>query len=320
MQGSAGDARGAVYVEFIICFMPVFLLFLGVVQLAFMASAKLVVQHAAVMGARSAMVVLEDDDPERYGPEGFGVIDYGSSGSSGTSQSNPVMNRLAGWFGAPVGQLAGRAGLSRGGPRLKDIRKAVYVPLMALAPPFRLVAGWFDSGLRQAFGWSGAGSSSLAGAIGSSPGQRFAAGLLYNRAAAVVTFHRPGSREIFEGAYGPTDSATVRVTYLFHCAVPLVSRFMCERPFGLSGAEASAQEIRDAISDPAGLDPQRLAAMVGETRRSLQELRQSLELFSRAESFALTLTLVLADARFAQLSAQATMPIQGAGYYRRGDD
>jgi len=307
-------------VEFIICFIPVFVLFLGVVQLSFMALAKLVVQHAAVMGARSAIVVLEDDDPERYGGEGFGVIDYSGSGSSRRSGSDPVMSRLIDWFkGTKVGSLAVRAGLSRGGPRLREIRKAVYVPLSAVAPPPRLVNGWFDRGLRRVFGSSSAGSS-LGGAIGSAPWERFAAGLIYNRAAAVVTFHQPGSREIFEGAFGPTDSVTVRVTYLFHCAVPLVSRFTCDRPFGLSGVEANAREIRAAVSNPNRLDPQELAGMIGETRRSVQQVRQNLELFSRAESFALTLTLVLADARFAQLGAEATMPIQGAGYYRRGDD
>lgn len=312
----ASDGRGAVYVETIICFLPVFILFLGVVQLSFIASAKLVVRHAAVMGARSAIVVLEDDDPERYGEEAFGVIDYQGSGSSAGSTNEQRLPQIAEWFGGSADLPAGLAGAGKGGLRLREIRKAVYIPLLAVAPPPAEIARWFGPGGRAAFA-STRSEPGLGDAIGSSPWQRFAAGLVYNSAAAVVTFHRqPGSQEIFEGAFGPTDSVTVRVSYLFHCAVPLVSRFMCKRPFGLFGVFESAQWLRNSAHDPARFDPWTLGRMTGETGRRLQRLGRNLDLFSRAESPALTAALMLADARFAQLTAEATMPIQGAGYYR----
>jgi len=48
------DTRGAVYVEFLIAFMPVFVFFLCLLQLALLFSAKLVVKHATVTGSRSA--------------------------------------------------------------------------------------------------------------------------------------------------------------------------------------------------------------------------------------------------------------------------
>jgi hypothetical protein len=67
------DARGVVLVEFLIALLPVLLLFLSVLQLAVLGAAKLVVQHAAVAGARSACVVL-DDDPARYADEPRGAI------------------------------------------------------------------------------------------------------------------------------------------------------------------------------------------------------------------------------------------------------
>lgn len=60
------DARGAIYVEFLIAFMPVFVMFLGLVQLADLHQASVIVGHSAIMAARSAVVVLHDD-PQYYG-------------------------------------------------------------------------------------------------------------------------------------------------------------------------------------------------------------------------------------------------------------
>lgn len=60
------DARGAVYVEFLIVFMPLFVMFMSLVQLAFVQVANVVTKHAAVQAARAAIVVLPDD-PAFYG-------------------------------------------------------------------------------------------------------------------------------------------------------------------------------------------------------------------------------------------------------------
>lgn len=65
------DARGAVYVEFLIAFFPLFFFFLALVQLAFVTSANLITKHSAVTAARAAVVVLYDD-PKRYGGEPVG--------------------------------------------------------------------------------------------------------------------------------------------------------------------------------------------------------------------------------------------------------
>lgn len=60
------DARGAVYVEFLIVFLPLFVMFMSLVQFAFVQVANLVTKHAAVQAARAAIVVLPDD-PAYYG-------------------------------------------------------------------------------------------------------------------------------------------------------------------------------------------------------------------------------------------------------------
>ncbi len=62
------DRSGAVYVEFLIAFLPVFLFFSGLFQLGMIEIADLVTQHAAVTAARAAVVVLPDD-PAYYDTE-----------------------------------------------------------------------------------------------------------------------------------------------------------------------------------------------------------------------------------------------------------
>jgi hypothetical protein len=83
---------GGVYVEFLIAFLPVFFFFLGLVQLAFVQVANLVVKYAADRAVRAAVVVLPDD-PQYYG-------------------------------GVPVGSFTGQ--------RQSDIERAAQIPLATL--------------------------------------------------------------------------------------------------------------------------------------------------------------------------------------------
>jgi Flp pilus assembly protein TadG len=64
---------GAIYVEFLIAFLPVFVMFLGAVQLADLHQANLVVAHAAQMTTRAAVVVLPDD------PQYYNDVEVGSA-------------------------------------------------------------------------------------------------------------------------------------------------------------------------------------------------------------------------------------------------
>ena len=56
------DQRGAVYLEMLIAYVPVLAFFFGVLQLADIAAAHLIVQRAAGAAARAAVVVMPDDD------------------------------------------------------------------------------------------------------------------------------------------------------------------------------------------------------------------------------------------------------------------
>ena len=64
-RASRLDSRGAVYVEFLIAFIPVFVMFLSLVQLFDLHQAKIILHHAAFTGVRSAVVILPDD-PQFY--------------------------------------------------------------------------------------------------------------------------------------------------------------------------------------------------------------------------------------------------------------
>lgn len=62
------NQRGAVFVEFLIAFLPVFTFFLCLLQLALLFSVRLVAEHAALTAARSAAVIIADEKT-RYGNE-----------------------------------------------------------------------------------------------------------------------------------------------------------------------------------------------------------------------------------------------------------
>jgi hypothetical protein len=77
--------KGAVYVEFLIAFIPLFTFFMCMVQISFLRVAQLVNRHAAVVAARAAIVILPDD-PAGYGGEAVGA---------GTGQRLDAITRAA---------------------------------------------------------------------------------------------------------------------------------------------------------------------------------------------------------------------------------
>ena len=58
--------RGAVYVEFLIAFLPVLIMFMCLWQMSRLYTTGLAVEHAAITAARSGSVVFADD-PAQYG-------------------------------------------------------------------------------------------------------------------------------------------------------------------------------------------------------------------------------------------------------------
>jgi hypothetical protein len=248
------DDRGAVYVEFLLVFMPVFLFFLAVVELGFVYAGKLVVQHAATRAARAAAVIL-DDDPARYRGEPRGQLDL--AGSAGTP--SPIEAFMSG-----VG-LDGAGGDGAGGARFRDIRAAASVPLLASAPS----AAQLQDPER-----------SIASAIGQGSDRAGQGARRYNRAAMAVTFPTAPGATTFRSTFGTDDLVTVRVTYLLHCAVPLVPQLMCDSP----------GRLRSAL---------------------LPEEQAQLDL---------TFLSSLPGARFLVLRGEATLRNQGAGYLYAGQE
>lgn len=230
-------ARGVVALEFLLAFLPVFLLFLGIFQLALLAAAKLVVRHAAVTAVRAAVVVL-DDDPRHYAGAARGRIDEGAATRS------PIEARLA--ASSTAVDVAGLTGAAiRDGARMAAVRSAAHVPLLAIAPGAKLSAGVL--GLVR--------HSSAASAIGDSPATRIAVGLKgYLPLTTAVTLPvAPGSSELQE-AFAHADPVVVRVTHLVPCAVPLAGRLICNRLHwdprkGTLAAARVGAATRDALEE-----------------------------------------------------------------------
>ena len=217
------DTRAAVYVEFLVVFMPVFTLWLGMTQIGMLFAGDVIVQHAADAAARSAIVVLPDD-PARYGgPEESpkNTIDWSDSGSSEDSDPSGLAGILGGLRDAvPM----------TGDARLNTIRRAAYKPLLGISPTPSQI-GNLDS------------SQNVRSAVGGAP-TRLVTGIVYNLAAVSVTFpSAPGASGVqvdgiqtfpyTRDAARTERSLTTRVTYMFHCSVPFAAELMCDTPMGL---------------------------------------------------------------------------------------
>ncbi len=266
----ARDARGVVYVEFLIAFPPLFCLFLGICQLSLVTMARLIVRHAAYSAARSAIVVL-DEAPAGYDGAPRGSLSKGSGSTDEMvgrlfadvmDDASSVLGKVASaTVGSGVESTAPQAGA-----RMAPIRTAAYAPLLVLAPSRRLVSKNAEGSLLD----------SLGGGLA-----QLAFGLDYTRAASAVTIQAgPGSDTLVTEPVGRADAVTVRVTYLFACTVPLVRTLLCPSVLASSssaGAATSSAALKYAESN---------------------DLAQ----------------LVDPSTRFVAITAEATLPNQGAGY------
>ncbi len=299
----ARDERGAAYVEFLIVFIPVFMMFLGMIQAAMMYAANLVVTHAANTASRAAVVVL-DDQESRYGDEDRNSL---AGGGGGDSPMDSVGGLLE-WAG--LGSAGGVSGGSSGGgsdgasgERLSAIRSAASIPLLAVSPSFSQLMG----------------SESVYAAIGGNPAERGLTGAaLYNRTAVAVTFPTERGGSEFKTDYEDNEDVTVRVTYLFHCAVPLVNRIMCDDIISLKTGVplAAAQHLMDVTSSgTASLDEISAAVdRVQSARDRLTRAEPGVSELEQAESPSLSFLTAATGARFIVLRAEATMPNHGAPY------
>jgi len=265
-----------VYVEFLVVFLPLFLLFLGGVQAAFLYASQLGVRHAAATAARSAAVVL-DDDPRRY--DGAPRLSVTGDGGCGSSGARRLLSGVAKGVGMPqVGPGEGER--CTGGPRVTAVQTSAIARMIPFSPSFQYLA----------VGATGSGPLPL---IGKS---------LYSLAATVVSFPNSdgtGERETLSA----DDRPAVRVTYLHHCLVPIASLFACDRlPSLYTGFDTEMFKRGDW---------ERRAA----AQRRLKRSNPGFEtLLRRSSSPGLLFALVASSSRFAIQSADASLPIQGAAY------
>jgi len=293
----AGDQRGAAYVEFLIVFIPIFMMFLGMIQASMMYAANLVVTHSATTAARAAAVVL-DDQESRYGDEA-------RNSTAGTASSTDSVTTLTEGFLTGFGSAPASGGGDSGssGARLSAIRSAASIPLLAVSPSFSQLVG----------------SESVYSAIGGNPAERGLTGAaVYNRTAVAVTFPTARAGTEFRSEFEENEDVTVRVTYLFHCAVPLVNRIMCDDIVSLKTGVpvAAVQELAErTASGTASIEEiSGMIERIQDGRDRLARANPGLAELDQAESPWLSYLTAITGARFMVLRAEAVMPNHGAPY------
>jgi len=297
------DTRGAVYVEFLVAFIPFFIMVLGIMQIALMYSAHLIVQHAATTAARSAIVVFPDCE-YRYGGAPQNVV------NGGGTATDPA-GALASLFGGGGGGSGFLPGGSNAGARLSAVRFAANMPLAATSPSLAELTT--DGDPRR---------QSLINAIGGNmnPAARLALGALgYNNAALAVTFPRRPTDRSFRDNFAARDQLTARVTYLFHCGVPIVNKMACDDALGLFTGlphrqiREATQALRSGRNNLAEIQSVFERVQVAQNR--LAAARPGLDELSHTGSGAVgsALLLGLTGGNFSVLRAEATLPNQGPG-------
>ncbi|HEY8430791.1 MAG TPA: TadE/TadG family type IV pilus assembly protein [Sandaracinaceae bacterium] len=186
--------EGAAYVEFLLAFMPLFVLFLGIVQVSLLFAADLVVKHAAYRATRAAIVVL-DDDPRYYRGEDRNALD-----GRHATRADVVYQLSRGGVGVQSGEIPQVVGSGPAPSRRASIELAAALVLLPLAP-------------RD--------GDSVADAIGS---EGLQSAIDETLARLDVDFVRRPSP-----SYRDAEPITVRVRYRFACRVPLVRALVCDQ-------------------------------------------------------------------------------------------
>jgi TadE-like protein len=303
------DERGVVFVEFIICFTPMFVFFLGITQLAFSYATKIVVQHAASKAVRAAMV--SEPEVKRDCPNGDPGDDRDAVGFK--SLQDPFSDEPS-----SNGSSQGEPTNSGDSPLLTKVRAAAYLPLAAMGPP---VAAYPV----------GAGPlGSIAEGLGQYTTRFATAYFIYNRSHAAVTFRDsegkvmdPQPRELPEGR------VTIQVSYLHYCMIPLVSRIMCNPIHDLAGLSREIGPGMAAVQNVGGLD---LESVIQSKGANLQQALDNVESASdriqkkieyakhvygelmNAEYPQFLVAWALGSGSFQLIESHASMPFQHATY------
>jgi hypothetical protein len=285
------DTRGAVYIEFLVAFIPMFVLFLGLLQVSLIFIGKFVVRHAANRATRAAIVVL-DDDPERYDGERENRVSYSDSGSL-----NPQDSVVS--FLREVGGGEFSSGRNRGSARLNAIRAAASIPLLAISPSFDQLVG--RRNVERAIGGSGVSRAAVGAAV-------------YNRAGMAVTFPTRPEGTNMRTSFREDDDVTVRVTYLFHCGIPIAAHILCDRYLSLRTG-ISLDAVRRVLTSGGNIRQSAAAirtAMLEQAR--VDRSQAGMDELGYAEMPELGFLTELGGSRFYVLRAEATLRNHGAPY------
>lgn len=267
--------RGVVFVEFLLVFPPLFLLFLIILQSAILRVSDLGVRHAAAATARSAIVILPDN-PAFYDGAPINQIPREARCSEGVLGK---IDKLAGRLQLGQSSTAGD-GRCPGGPRMAAIHFAAVMRMLPFSPnPGSIAPEAFRSTL------------SRLGSLGD-----LAGAAAYAYGATAVTFPDLDQQGEVIDASG-VDELTVRVTYLAYCGIPVARFFMCD-----SGRALSFDSSTDTLFD-------RRPAAEGVRRRKESARRKIATMRSASASPLLFKALLLSGARFRVVEAEATLPL-----------
>ncbi len=278
------DEKGVVYVEFLLVFPPIFVLFLVTMQWALLSASDLGVRHAASAAARSAIVVLPDDKQFYEGQEANEI---------------PVAATCSEGFVGKIHKLLGKVGINSGvipddgqcpgGARMSTIRFAAIMRMMPFSPNPQSIAPAAFGGVIGQLGVAGWVAGAAAYAYG----------------ATAVTFHKePGSDERV-AKWGPNENVTVRVTYMAHCGIPIARYLMCDK--GNTMIPQSSGSIGDILNQIRNTTPAERARL---TRAQKRFDNMPFGVGNRVLFAALTYS----GERFQILSAEATLPLASASY------
>ena len=277
------DNKGAVYVEFLLVFPPIFLLFLVILQSVMLRTTDIGVRHAASGAVRSAIVVLPDD-PVAYKKELKNKITMESDCSEGFSgKFRKVLSKLGmDTFDVP------KSGKCPGGERLAAIRFGAIMRMLPFSPnPGSILPAGLGKGLESlgAAGW-------LAGAAA------------YSYGATAVTFPEShGSAKRKENlSWTHQQDVTVRVSYLAHCGIPIARFFMCDSSYSL----LTDFDVDFYKRDFKGF--QAAQKRIHGSQSALSQMQVSVG------NSAIFFGLLASGERFRVLSADATLPLNSAPY------
>jgi hypothetical protein len=246
--------HGAVYVEFLVVFWPLMLLWLGLTQIGLLYGVHIMVNHAAAKAARAAIVIFPDEEDRYQGDERLSILQ--------DANSEDV-------------SLKAYKKAQRGG-RLDTIRKAARIPLATVSPSLDISA-----------------NNAMVDLI---------AGWMWTEYAVAVTF--PDGNGNFLTKFDQTGPLTTRVTYLYKCPVPLISRIMCHRYWrsGNSIQKDSQGNITGQISsNNSGINSEAMKILDTVDASVLGGVGMGIELgIDKEESW-----------RFLVVEAMRTLPMQG---------